>query len=264
MRIIALDDETDALLTLANHLIDLPNISISIYKDNWQEAINYAKKYSVDMAFLDINMPSINGIELAQKFIEINKNIKIVFITGFVHDMDLIKEKIGTHLFGFCYKPYTSESIKELIIKSLNDKQIYFKMFPRFDLIVNSIVIDFKSTKTKELLALLADHEGTTLTLEETISKLWPEKEPELAKRLYRDAVSRLRLILKELEIEYIINFNRARLSLDTTKISCDYYDYLNKLNNDYNGEYLRPYDWSIYTEQYLNVIKETREKANA
>ncbi len=257
MNIIAIDDEADALLTLTNHMIDMPNISISIYKDNYLEALNYAKRNSVDMAFLDINMPSINGVLLAQKFIEINKNIKIVFITGYAQDIDDIKNKIKNNLFGFCYKPYTSESIKELIVKSVSDKQIHFKLFPRFDLIVNSIVVDFKSTKAKELLALLADHKGTTLTLEEAISKLWPDKDPVLAKRLYRDAVSRLRLVLKELEIEYIINFNRARLSLDTTKISCDYYDYLNKLNDDYNYEYLRPYDWSIETEQYLNVMKE-------
>lgn len=261
MRIIAIDDEKDALLTLTNHLIDMPNISISIYKDNYLEALNYAKKYTIDMAFLDINMPYINGIDLALQFIELNKNIKIVFITGYAQDVDDIQSRIGSNLFGFCYKPYTTESIKELILKSEKNKQIFFKMFPRFDLIVNSMVIDFKSNKAKELLALLADHKGTTLTLEEAISKLWPDKEPELAKRLYRDAVSRIRLLLKELDIEYIINFNRARLSLDTTKISCDYYDYLNKINNDYNYEYLRPYDWSIETEQYLNVIKENSMK---
>ncbi len=260
MNIIAIDDEMDALMALTSNMIDMVNISISIYKDNYKEALKYALNNKVDLALIDILMPSINGIELAKELIKINKNIKIVFITGYAQDIENIKTQLQNNLFGFYYKPYNKDSLKELIIKAQEEKYIYFKMFPRFDLILNSIVIDFKSSKAKELLALLVDHKGATLTLEEAISKLWPDKDPFLAKRLYRDALSRLRLMLKELDIEYIINSNRARLSLDISKVSCDYYDYLNKKNNAYNYEYLRPYEWAFDTELYLNSIKDGDE----
>jgi two-component SAPR family response regulator len=257
MNVIIMDDQKEALLQIVNNMVDLPNISISIFKDDYQEVLSYASKNNVDLALLDIEMPSINGITLALKLIKINKNIKIVFITGYTQDINIIQEKLKKNFYGFYYKPYSNESLIQIIMKASKEKNIYFKMFPRFDLMVNNVLVNFKSSKAKELLALLADRKGLTLTIEEAISKLWPDKDPYHAKKLYRDAVSRLKLILEEYDIGHIVCYSRAKMHLDTSKINCDYYNYLKKLNNDYNYEYLRPYDWSIETENYLNCLKE-------
>lgn len=257
MNIIVLDDEQDALLTFTSHVIDLPNVSISLFKDNYEKALEHASTSKVDIVFLDIVMPRINGLALAKEFINLDPNIKIVFITGYTQDEKKIKEQLKDHLLGFCYKPYDHEIVKEFIINAdAFNKKIHFRMFSHFDVFVNDVKIDFPRSKSKELLALLADRKGGEVTLEEAITKLWVDKEPELAKRLYRDAICRLRLKLKEYGIEYIVNFSRARTSLNVNYITCDYYDYLKGLNDDYNGEYLRPYEWSIDVEQYLDNFK--------
>lgn len=257
MNIIVLDDEQDALLTFTSHVIDLPNVSISLFKDNYEKALEYASSNKVDIAFLDIMMPRINGVSLAKEFIRLDPNIKIVFITGFTQDENSIKEQLKDNLLGFCYKPYDPENVKEYIVSASSyNKKIHFRMFPHFDVFVNDVKMDFPRSKSKELLALLADRKGGEVTLEEAITKLWIDKDPELAKRLYRDAICRLRLKLKEYGIEYIVNFFRARTSLNINYITCDYYDYLKGLNDDYNGEYLSPYEWSIDVEQYLDTLK--------
>ena len=54
---------------------------------------------------------------------------------------------------------------------------------------------------------------------------------------------------LKEYGIEYIVSFQRARTCLNINYISCDYYDYLKSKNNDYNGEYLRPYETDMASQ---------------
>lgn len=254
MNIIAIDDELDSLLFFTSCLVDMNDVSINIFQSKYNEALNYVKTHKVDIAFLDIVMPEISGIELARKFIENDNNIKIVFTTGYVQNIDTIKEEFKANLLGFFYKPYDSMQMKKLIVKArgFTDIKVYFKMFPRFDLFVNDVLVDFKRSKAKELLALLVDHRGGEVTLEEAITKLWIDKDVDLAKRLYRDAISRLRMKLKEYGIEYIVNFNRARTSLNVEFVSCDYYDFLDKKNNDFNGEYLRPYEWAIDTENYL------------
>ena len=257
MKIVVLDDEIESLLLFSSHMVDMPSISFSIFKDDYLEALHFIANNKVDIVFLDIVMPQINGIELAKQIIQIDDNIKIVFITGYTQNIDLIKKEIGKNFYGLCYKPYDPNVVKELIIKASNDnKKIFFKMFPRFDVFVNDVRIDFSRSKAKELLALLADHQGGEVTLEEAITKLWVDKNVELAKRLYRDAICRLRMTLKEYGIEYIVSFQRARTCLNINYISCDYYDYLKSKNNDYNGEYLRPYEWSVETAQYLDNLK--------
>ncbi|GAA0122752.1 LytTR family DNA-binding domain-containing protein [Clostridium faecium] len=51
---------------------------------NGTEALNFIKKNNIQLIFLDINIPSINGIALAQKLKELKYNdIKIVFVTSY-------------------------------------------------------------------------------------------------------------------------------------------------------------------------------------
>ncbi len=254
MNAIVLDDERDSLLLFTKHVIDISNLSVNVFSLKYEDALIYARTNKVDVAFLDIVMPSINGIDLAEKFIEINPDIQIVFITGYAQDIESIKKRIGKNFFDFCYKPYDEETMRGIIVRLLTreERNIRIKAFPRFDLYVNDVLVDFERNKSKELLALLVDHRGGELTMEEAITKLWVDKKSDLAKRLYRDAVSRLKLKLKQYGLENIVTFNRARAYLNTTGISCDYWDYLDKKEVSFFGEYMRPYEWATEREEEL------------
>lgn len=254
MNAIVLDDERDSLLLFTKHIIDISNLSVNVFSLKYEDALIYARSNKVDVAFLDIVMPSINGIDLAEKFIEINPDIQIVFITGYAQDIESVKKRIGKNFFDFCYKPYDEETMRGIIVRLLTreEKNVRIKAFPRFDLYVNDVLVDFERNKSKELLALLVDHRGGELTMEEAITKLWVDKKSDLAKRLYRDAVSRLKLKLKQYGLENIVTFNRARAHLNTTGISCDYWDYLDKKETSFFGEYMRPYEWATEREEEL------------
>lgn len=254
MNAIVLDDEKESVLLFTSHVIDIPNLSINVFANKCDEVIQCARSNKVDAAFLDIEMSSINGIDLAEKLIEINPAIKIIFITGYVQDIDGIKKRLGKNFFDFCYKPYDEETIKGIIVRLLasEKRDVFFKTFPRFDLFVNDILVDFERSKSKELLALLVDHRGAEVTMDEAITKLWVDKNTDLAKRLYRDAVSRLRMKLKQYGLEHIITFNRARSFLNIGGIRCDYWDFLDKKDNSFTGEYMRPYEWATEKEEQL------------
>lgn len=256
MKAIVLDDEKESILLFTSHVIDIPDLSINVFAKKWEDALNYISNNKVDIAFLDIVMPDINGVDLASKMIRIAPSIKIVFITGYSQDVEKIKERIGNNLFAFCYKPYDEETIRGILARARKDKEtnVLFKTFPHFDMYVNDVLVDFKRAKAKELLALMVDHRGGEVTMEEAITKLWIDKNIDLAKRLYRDAVCRLRMKLKEYGIEKLVNFNRARISLNIDGVNCDSWDYQDKKETIFYGEYMRPYEWASEKENQMIV----------
>lgn len=258
MNAIVLDDEKESLLLFTSHVIDIKGISINVFSRKWEDALEFLKNNPVDIAFLDIVMPEINGIDLAERMIASRPEIKIVFITGFSQDIEKIKERIKKNFFAFCYKPYDEETIKGIIVRAMKEEKtkVVFKAFPRFDMYVNDVLVDFKRAKAKELLALLVDHQGGEVTMDEAITKLWIDKDVALAKRLYRDAVCRLRMKLKQYGIENIVNFNRARMSLNIKDIECDSWNYLDKKENLFYGEYMRPYEWAAEKENFFSNVE--------
>ncbi len=133
-------------------------------------------------------------------------------------------------------------------------------MFGTFECFIYHQIVLFSSTKSKELFALLLTYHGKSLSMSDAISQLWPDKDIEKSKILYRDAVWRLRRALKDISFN-CVTFSKALLILNTKNISCDYWDYLANKNNDYNGEFLKSYDWSIIYQDNLDEIKERRKK---
>ncbi|MBP2834316.1 response regulator, partial [Aquimarina sp. U1-2] len=77
---IIVDDETIAREVIATHLAKIPNIQITASCSNAIEAFNVLRTYTIDLIFLDINMPEISGISFAKS---INKDTKIIFTTAY-------------------------------------------------------------------------------------------------------------------------------------------------------------------------------------
>ncbi|MDE6415042.1 MAG: response regulator [Anaeroplasmataceae bacterium] len=256
MKIIVVDDE---IISLADFLVEVVNdikIEYKFFLDNPLDTIEYVKSNEVFGAFLDINMPKINGVELAKKLIQAAPKLKIVFITAYTHDEKAIQEMLGPNLLGFCYKPFLAYDINcyiEQMYTSEENNKIKVITFGSFDVFVRRNVVRFSSFKSKELLALLITYNGKSLTMADAICHLWPDKPLDLAKSLYRDAVWRLRKVLKDYHIEEIIEFRRALLILNKKNIECDYWDYLEKKNSLYFGQFLTSYDWSIEYQRFLD-----------
>lgn len=254
MNVIVLDDEKESLLMFVSHAIDVPNLSLNVFSARYEEALSYARVHKVDAAFLDIVMPEMDGVSFAKSLIEICPDVKIAFITGYAQDEEAVKKEIGRNFSAFCYKPYEEKRIHEIFARMMNEdkSRIVFKAFPRFDMYVNGILVDFGRAKAKELLALLVDHRGGEVTIEEAVTKLWVDKDYDLAARLYRDASSRLRMKLSEYGVAHLVNFARGRASLNCANAVCDYWDFLDGDRLLFKGEYMRPYEWAAEQEDYM------------
>ena len=257
MKIIVVDDEMAALNTFLPNVVDSLNIECKMFMNAPRAALEYVRINKVDAAFLDIRMPEIDGVELAERMLDLRPTLKIVFISAYAQDEAVIAERLNGRVVGFCHKPYNAETIK-LLLSSLNAEtaqpKLHLRTFDAFDLFVNGVAVDFSSRKAKELLALLTDARGSYVSMDTAIGNLWADKNAELGKRLYRDAVCRLRLTLKEVGAEELVTFERGRAVINTRLATCDLWDFIEN-GGMFSGRYMPQYDWSIITEATLEQL---------
>lgn len=113
MKILIVDDEKLASTRVARILGELGYKNINIFNDALDSLIDVSKnKY--DLVFLDIQMPNINGLELANKILEAYPSTFIVFQTAY--DQYAIEAyRVGG--VDYILKPTTKENIQNAVEK---------------------------------------------------------------------------------------------------------------------------------------------------
>lgn len=258
MVILVVDDEIAALNTFVPVAADELEVECKMFMNEPRRALEYARNNAVDIAFLDIVMPAISGVDLAERLVGVRPEIKIVFISAYAQDEEAIRARLGETLIGFCYKPYSTEKLTEIISSVGAGKKkpsVFLRTFDAFDLFVNGVAVNFSSSKAKELLAILCDANGSWVNMDTAVDNMWADKNAELGKRLYRDAVSRLRITLKSVGAENLVVFERARAKIDTSLAKCDMWDFVKSGGGVFSGRYLPQYGWSIVSESVLEQI---------
>ncbi len=270
LRLIYVDDEKNALVNYRYDTKDRGDIESQEFFTDPFAALNYVKEHEVDVAFLDITMPGLDGIQLGKRMKMVNPSIELVYITGY-ESRALDAYKVGGR--AYLSKLYTQEELEEvftllkrLIPKEYEDKRMemvkkvpimYVKTFGNFDMIVNKKPIVFKSTKAKELLAFLVDRRGGSVTGTQIFYKLWEGKEYNNNTSTYvRRTVRALKDQLEELGLEKVLMSHRNALSIDITQITCDYYEVMEgkeEYIHEYNGYYMSQYTWA---EETIGIIE--------
>lgn len=233
--------------------------------------LEYAKDHECDIAFLDIEMGGMSGIDVAKQIKIWHPKVNVIFVTAYEQYM---KTAFQMHVRGFLMKPVMKKDLEEELqnlrnpIEEKTAYRVVARCFGNFDVFVNGESLKFKRSKTKELLAYLIDRKGNSITFGEIRAVLWEtagwEKEGKKAdhdKNHYFQMLKRdLQQTLRENGIEDIFQSSWNKYAIDPDKISCDYYDYLdNKAEGvrAYNGEYMAQYSWG----EIQNVLFRDREK---
>lgn len=114
MKIAIVEDEKEAAILLKNHITKYATeekyfIDVAIFNN----PIIFLDKYNAneifDVVFIDINMPQINGMELAKKIRKIDTTIIIVFVTNM---SQFAIQGYAVNAFDFLVKPVGYESFK--------------------------------------------------------------------------------------------------------------------------------------------------------
>ncbi len=249
MKILLVDDEKLQLTRLEESVKSvLPTADIVSYT-NPVLALNENKKQKIDIAFLDIEMPGLNGIQLAKSLKSINPKINIVFVTAFNRfALDAMK----IHASGFVTKPVNEEKVFEEInglrypVELTPTKKLQIKCFGNFEVFHNGQPLKFTYSKSKELFAYLVDREGSAININELNAVLWEEDHTSYLRNLISD----IQKTLAAIGASDVFIKRHNECYIDTTKVDCDAYEYKN--NNPeairmYRGEYMYQYSWPIF-----------------
>jgi len=263
MNILAIDDNVLALEELVSAIKETcPNDDVHGFSKP-SELLAFARENICEIAFLDIEIWGMNGIELAQKLKEINNKINIVFVTGYSkYALDSYTVKASDYVI----KPVTKDAVKEALenlrfpVPESSGKRVRAQTFGNFEVFVDEHPVLFNRSKTKELLAYLVSRKGALCSNNEIIAVIWENKKDSSALRShFRHLVADLIKTLKSLNAEDIIIRKWKHLAVAPGKISCDFYEMLNgdaNAINAYAGEFMAQYSWAEIEAAYLGNKK--------
>lgn len=256
MKVILVDDEQLNLVRLQNEAKKaLPDGTEIFSYNNPLEALKASKNQQIDIAFLDIEMPGLNGIQLAKELKKINPTINVIFVTAYdQYALDAYK----IHASGYLSKPVKAQKISEELealrhpIELKSDKRVSVKCFGNFEVFVDGNPLKFQRSKSKELFAYLVDREGATANINELNAVLWEEDH----KSYLRNLIADIQQTLNDVGCSDVFIKRHNECCIDTSKIECDAYEY--KKNNPdavraYRGEYMIQYSWAFFSLEYDN-----------
>jgi two-component SAPR family response regulator len=261
LKVIAVDDKEINLEIFEFETEDIRDVELVGMFQKPQDALDYAKENTVDVAVLDIEMPQMSGIELGKSLRQLCPAVSLIYITGY---KKYAYDAFQVDACSYLTKPFKREDIAKalsraaLLHKSREEEEkeskqsVFIRTFGKFDVFLNDKPLDFSSEKAKELLAFLVDRKGGIVSTEEMITYLWEDRpDDDKSRNLCRKVVQRLHKQLEEWGIgDIVIRHNRGR-SLDVSKVDCDYYEYLNgnqEGKNEFSGVYMANYSWGEET----------------
>jgi len=140
---IAIDDEPPALKIVENFCSKIDAIELTKTFTQPAEALKYIHKFPVDLLFLDINMPSISGIDLYKS---IEQNTMVIFTTAY---SEFAVEGFNLNAVDYLLKPFTFERFNQAVNKAIEfynythhiSKEEEKFLFIRADYTLNKIAI---------------------------------------------------------------------------------------------------------------------------
>jgi len=260
MRIIAVDDNELALeeLVLAIKAARPKDEVHGFSKPS--ELLAFTEKHDCHIAFLDIEMWGMNGLQLATALKKTKPMINIIFVTAHAKYMG---DAFDLRASGYVMKPATIDAVEREIenlrhpVDKKTGARFFVQTFGNFEVFVYGKPVNFRNSKAKEVFAYLIDRNGAAVSNAELAAALWEDRDYDrgIASQT-RKAIYTMIEVLRENNAQDVYVKSRNSIAVDTSKIVCDAYEFWKGDTiavNAFHGEYMVQYGWAEFTAGLLS-----------
>lgn len=192
---IAIDDELPALKLLENFCAQTNFITLQKTFNKPAEALKYLRNFPVDLLFLDINMPSISGVEFCKAT---GKNAMVIFTTAY---SEYAVEGFNLNAVDYLLKPFSFERFMQAV-KKAEDYYDYTKKHTNEEQYI-FIRADYSLVKIK--LADIIYIEG----LDDYLKLYFKDQKPVIARLTMKAMLEKLPATqFARVHRSYIVSFN--------------------------------------------------------
>lgn len=176
MKCLIADDEKLILKDIRRTAVKVLGSNTEILEaTNSDEVMDIIGNNDIPIAFLDIEMPYINGLEMAKRIREISPDTNIIIVTG--HEKYAI-DVLKLYVSGFIMKPVNEKSMREAVDNLRYPiHELTVKCFGYFEVLYDGKPVTFRRSQCKEVFAYLIDKRGAFASEEELRVLLWSEEE---------------------------------------------------------------------------------------
>ncbi|WP_376769476.1 response regulator [Paenibacillus plantarum] len=210
IRVVIVEDEKPILELMKVLIGRNPHYSIIGAFNNPQEALISMPELKPDLAFLDVEMPKMNGLELAQRINDIMEQTKIIFTTAYKeYALDAFK----VYAFDYILKPVTPAAIERITSRLLKLEQVteptviktrqsVIRCFGGLEVRnPEGALVRWPTKKTEELFAYFLCNPGQDINKWYLADMLWTDMLEDRASHNLHNTIYRLKKLLKEQEI---------------------------------------------------------------
>lgn len=281
MKTILIDDEKLALEYLDRALKPLTEIRVIGKYTNPYKALIEIMNEQPEIVFLDIEIPEISGLDLAEKIKNQYPDIHIVFITSY-DEYAVRAFEIGS--LDYILKPVDTDRLENTVRRIMNQKRdstvrpmVCCFQELRFTYSGDtSRVIDVKwrTARAKELFAYLVHNRNKVVPKEIVIEELWGDRDIKDKFSLLYNSIYHIRTTLESINFPikiisvdsgYRIEMNGVLIDVEEWERGFEQLSYLaetsiqkqRKLTNLYQGDYFEVHDyfWANHERERLKVL---------
>ena len=238
---ILVDDEALARERLGDLLLETEMVDVHGSFANGDEALDYLKEHpGIDVAFLDIQMPGMSGLALADQIMDLSSGIQIVFVTGY--DTYAVKA-FELNAMDYVVKPFTMERLQNSLQRVRERKnnvpallagtgtgtgmEIRIVCFGGFEILKGGefVRMKWRTQKTEELLALLIT-KRKPMSRDLILETLWPDHPLEKAMDMLNVTTYNLRKSMESIGLRDFIRTRKREIWMETEGFTCDLYEF--------------------------------------
>ena len=283
IRTIVVDDEQPSLDRLERLINGSGLAAVNAKFLEPLSALEFLKANKVDAVFLDIEMPDMDGIELATRMLDLQSNVAVVFVTAY--DQYAV-EAFRINALDYLMKPVSLDRLRETLQRiTARDSfaapagGLRVRCFGRFSACAGEREIKFRTEKAEELLAYFIDGKGGFVSRSKILDCLWADFEGDRAMVHFNTTLYYMKKALLQYGIHIPIHYDRGAYRMEVNGIDCDYSKFSLFVEKEaavtqdnlllqeeatglYLGEYLSgwEYDWAvgkrlILETQYIQLV---------